>query len=271
MNAAAGTATTIAAAVAMLGAGDLEETAIARHVTPLFSNVLAHNRHRIYLANHSLGRPLDASAADVAEAMTLWQILVGDAWTPWAAEMQAYRERWALLLNVPRADSIVPKTSAGQGLRAILNTYATPPRVIATRGEFDSIDVILRQYAHRGRIDLDIVEASDAGWFDVDDLRHALRRGADLLVVSHVIFNTGQIFPELAGIVADAHRAGARVLLDVYHSVGVLPMDLTALDVDFAIGGAYKYLRGGPGACYLYVHPRHLDGGLQTLDVGWFA
>ncbi|MGE5600678.1 MAG: aminotransferase class V-fold PLP-dependent enzyme, partial [Pseudomonadota bacterium] len=62
-----------------------------------------------------------------------------------------------------------------------------------------------------------------------------------------------------------------RVLLDVYHSLGAMPVDVTALDVDFAVGGSYKYLRGGPGACFLYLHPRHLDGRLRTLDIGWFA
>ncbi|MGQ0653559.1 MAG: aminotransferase class V-fold PLP-dependent enzyme, partial [Betaproteobacteria bacterium] len=35
------------------------------------------------------------------------------------------------------------------------------------------------------------------------------------------------------------------------------------------VGGSYKYLRGGPGACWLYVHPRH--HGRITLDTGWFA
>ena len=50
-----------------------------------------------------------------------------------------------------------------------------------------------------------------------------------------------------------------------------MPVDLAALDVDFAVGGSYKYLRGGPGACFLYVAPRHLDAGIGTLDIGWFA
>jgi kynureninase len=86
-----------------------------------------------------------------------------------------------------------------------------------------------------------------------------------------VLFNTGQVIPGLPALVTAAHEQGARVLLDVYHSLGVLPVDLAALDVDFAVGGSYKYLRGGPGACYLYLHPRHLDGSLVTLDVGWFA
>jgi len=61
------------------------------------------------------------------------------------------------------------------------------------------------------------------------------------------------------------------VLLDVYHALGVLPLDVADLDIDFAVGGSYKYLRGGTGACFLYIHPRHLDGGLRTLDTGWFA
>ena len=61
------------------------------------------------------------------------------------------------------------------------------------------------------------------------------------------------------------------MLLDVYHSLGVLPVDVRRLDVDFAVGGSYKYLRGGPGACFLYLAPRHLDGRLRTLDIGWFA
>ena len=59
------------------------------------------------------------------------------------------------------------------------------------------------------------------------------------------------------------------MLLDVYHHAGALPLDLAALDADFAVGGSYKYLRGGPGACWLCVHPRH--HGLRTLDTGWFA
>jgi kynureninase len=61
------------------------------------------------------------------------------------------------------------------------------------------------------------------------------------------------------------------LLLDVYHALGVFPVDVVALDVDFAVGGSYKYLRGGPGACFLYLDPRHLEGTLRTLDTGWFA
>jgi len=182
----------------------------------------------------------------------------------------AYRARLAALLHAPRADCVVPKTSAGQGLRAILNSYDRIPRVVATRGEFDSIDVILRQYALRGRIDLRFVEARADATFEAAELLAGIR-DADLVVVSQVLFNTGQVLPGLPALIAAAHASGARVLVDVYHSLGVMPVDIGALDADFAIGGSYKYLRGGPGAGFMYLHPRHLDGSFRTLDVGWFA
>ena len=261
----------IHAAVARLGNAPLDAPALREHVYPLFSRVMAESRGRIYLANHSLGRPLDAMEDDVRKGLAAWYARLGDAWDAWRDEMQAHRARIAQLLGVSRADSIVPKTSAGQGVRAVLNTWDAPMRVIATRGEFDSIDVILREYAQRGRIALELVAARDGGDFASEDLHDAIRRGADLIVLSPVLFQTGQRLPELSQLVRAARDAGALVMLDVYHALGVLPVDLSALDADFAVGGSYKYLRGGPGACFLYVHPRHLDRGLRTLDIGWFA
>ena len=49
------------------------------------------------------------------------------------------------------------------------------------------------------------------------------------------------------------------------------PWDVAAMRADFAVGGSYKYLRGGPGACFLYLSPEILASGLRPLDTGWFA
>ena len=261
----------IESAVAAVGSGPLTAKALAAHVAPLFSRTLAAAPGRIYLANHSLGRPLDATEDDVRDGLAAWYARLGDAWDDWEAAMASHRNRLARLLNAPSGDCVVPKTSAGQGLRAILNTYDGVPRVVATRGEFDSLDVILREYARRGRIALAFVDARRDGCFDTADIVEAIGVRVDLVVVSEVLFNTGQRLDDLDAIVSATHAAGGRVLLDVYHSLGALPVDILARDADFAVGGSYKYLRGGPGACFLYLHPRHLDGSLRTLDIGWFA
>jgi Selenocysteine lyase len=259
--------------VAALGDAPLTEAALAAHVAPLFSRAQVSGSGRVYLANHSLGRPLDAIEADVREGVAAWYADMGGAWEAWMAEMHAYRARLARLMRAPSGDCVVPKTSAGQGLRAILNAYEADerPRVVATRGEFDSLDVILREYARRGRIELTLVPSRNGDRFHTDDILEAIGAAVDLVVVSEVVFNTGQRIDRLDAIVERTQRAKGRVLLDVYHSLGALPVDVAALDVDFAVGGSYKYLRGGPGACFLHVHPRHLDGSLRTLDIGWFA
>jgi kynureninase len=263
----------IDAAVSALGAGPLTEKLLFVHIAPLFSRALTASAARIYLANHSLGRPLDQVEDDVREGLAAWYARMGGAWDAWMDELGQYRSRIARLLNAPRGDCVVPRTSAGQGLRAILNAFerSDVPRVVATRGEFDSLDVILREYARRQRIELRLVAARADGRFATDDVVTAIGNRADLVVVSEVVFNTGQRLDALDAIVDAAHRAGARILLDVYHSLGAMPVDVARYDVDFAVGGSYKYLRGGPGACFLYLHPRHLDGSLRTLDIGWFA
>src|SRR5664279_977137 len=190
-----------------LGPDPLTEEAIGRHVVPLFSRVRAAFSDQVYLANHSLGRPLDATDDDVREGLAGWYASMGGAWDAWSGEMSAYRGRIAQLLHASDGTCVVPKTSAGQGLRAILNTYDHVPRVVATRGEFDSLDVILREYARRGRIALAFVEPSPDGLFETTAIRDAIGARADLVVLSQVIFNTGQRLADLPETVAMAHAA----------------------------------------------------------------
>lgn len=247
----------------------LTEEDLVAHVHPLFSRVLA--RDEIYLANHSLGRPLDMTATDVQEALETWYRNLDGAWEDWLDEIQAFRTRTAALIGASRPDCIAPKTSAGQGLRTVLNASPMGMRVVTTRGEFDSIDFILKVYAQHGRIDLRVVEPDADGRFHVGALQDAMGDAPGLYVVSMVMFGSGQVVTGLDALAAHAHARGAKVLLDLYHAVGVLPLDVATLDADFAIGGSYKYLRGGTGACWLYLHPRHLDGSMVSLDTGWFA
>ncbi len=256
-------------AMSRLGEGPLQQDPIQEHIAPLFSRVLS--RNSIYLANHSLGRPLDAMADDVAEATAAWYSELGDAWDDWLEERQAFRARVARLIGAARADCVVPKTSAGQGLRTVLNALPGKPRVVSTRGEFDSIDVILKQYAALERIELRWVEPGAEGDFAIEPVLDAVNDGAELVVISQVMFMTGQIVRGLDTLAKACHQRGTRLLVDAYHAVGAIPMNVVRLGADFVIGGCYKYLRGGPGACFLYIAPEVMDAGLRPLDIGWFA
>ncbi|NYF88028.1 aminotransferase class V-fold PLP-dependent enzyme [Tunturiibacter empetritectus] len=257
-------------ALATIGSGALTEDLLRLHVFPLFSNTLA--APGIYLANHSLGRPLNQTEEDLRKGFQLWQTKLGDAWDPWLEEEHAHRTRLAQLIGATRPDCIVPKASAGQGLRTVLNALPGTPRVVSTTGEFDSIDVILKQYAAVGRINLQLVscEAPD-GAIDLSQLIQKVHDGADLVVISQVMFMTGRVVPNLDLLADQCHAAGARLLVDAYHAVGVFPVSVTDMKADFMIGGSYKYLRGGPGAAFLYLSPDALSSGLRPVDIGWFA
>ena len=256
-------------AIAALGPGPLTEDALRHHIFPLFSHTIA--RPGIYLANHSLGRPLNQTQDDVHECVELWQSHLEDAWQGWMAEHHAHRSRLAQLIGAPRPDCIIPKTSAGQGLRTVLNALPGTPRVLSTDCEFDSVDVILKQYAAASRIQLEISSIHTEGRLDLSRLVEKIRKGIDLVVVSQVLFATGELLPSLDALAALCHQHGARLLVDAYHAVGALPVDVSAMGADFMIGGSYKYLRGGPGACFLYLSPDALGCGLRPLDIGWFA
>jgi kynureninase len=260
-------------AVAALGAGALTEDALRRHIYPLFSRTLAGSG--IYLANHSLGRPLDQTEDDLREGFAHWQTRLHNAWDPWQEEEQQHRARIAQLIGAPRPDCIIPKGSAGQGLRTILNALpgrsADVPRVLSTTSEFDSVDIILKQYAALGRIHLESVSChAPDGTIDLAPL-FAAAPHAELVIVSQVLFSTGQVLPDLDRLAGACHQHGARLLVDAYHAIGVIPVNVTAMRADFVIGGSYKYLRGGPGAAFLYISPDALDSGLQPIDIGWFA
>jgi len=256
--------------ISAIGLGPLTEDALCLHIFPLFSNTLA--APGIYLANHSLGRPLNQTEDDLREGFHLWQNKLGDAWGAWIEEEQAHRWRLAQLIGASRFDCIIPKTSAGQGLRTVLNALSGVPRVVSTTEEFDSIDVILKQYAAVNRISLQLVTCrAPDGSIDLSELTQKIYDGVDLVVISQVMFMTGQVVPDLGLLAEHCHEYGARLLVDAYHAVGVFPMDVAAMNADFMIGGSYKYLRGGPGAAFLYVSPDALSSGLKPIDIGWFA
>ena len=104
---------------------------------------------------------------------------------------------------------------------------------------------------------------------DEEEIVEAIDERTLLVPITHVIFKTGRI-QDVEPIIRRAHEVGAYVVLDAYQSLGTVPLDVTDLGVDFAVGGSVKWLCGGPGAGWLYVRPDLVER-LEPTLVGWQA
>ena len=102
------------------------------------------------------------------------------------------------------------------------------------------------------------------------DLAGALDRDVAVLMLTHVDFRSGAVH-DMREWTRAAHESGALVLFDLSHSAGVLPVELSACEVDLAVGCGYKYLSGGPGApAFAYVARRH-HAAFETPLAGWMG
>ena len=90
------------------------------------------------------------------------------------------------------------------------------------------------------------------------------------MLLSNVDYRTGRL-TDMARVTRLAHESGALVIWDLCHSAGVMPIELDAIEADFAVGCSYTYINGGPGApAYIYVAERHHDSARQPLS-GWWG
>jgi kynureninase len=150
-------------------------------------------------------------------------------------------------------------------LSAALLLQRGRPVVLSTRNNFPT-DLYMVQgmesFLGRDRCQLQL-----CGY---EEMESALNEQVAVLLLSHVDFRSGQIF-DMRRITEAAHAKGILVIWDLAHSAGVIPIELDACKVDFAVGCGYKYLNGGPGApAFLYVAQRHLADVCQPL-CGWMG
>lgn len=98
-------------------------------------------------------------------------------------------------------------------------------------------------------------------------IRHALRPNTRLVVLSHILWNTGQVLP-LKEIVEVCRDRSVQVLVDAAQSVGVLPLNLTELGADFYAFTGHKWWCGAAGVGGLYVRPEARET-LRPTFIGW--
>jgi kynureninase len=117
---------------------------------------------------------------------------------------------------------------------------------------------------------LDLIPSADGITIQPDAVEAAIKADTALVSLTHVAFKSAFMY-DMARVTDLAHNSGALMLWDLCHSVGAVPLDLNACNVDLAVGCTYKYLNGGPGSpAFLYVR-KDLQEQLMQPMWGWFA
>ncbi|NES68164.1 MAG: aminotransferase class V-fold PLP-dependent enzyme [Okeania sp. SIO2D1] len=104
----------------------------------------------------------------------------------------------------------------------------------------------------------------------VEVITNNLRSNTKLLVISHILWNTGQVLP-LHEIVKMCHNFSpfpVKVLVDAAQSVGVLPLKLAETEVDFYAFTGHKWWCGPGGLGGLYVSAEAREN-LSPTFIGW--
>ena len=219
-------------------------------------------RDTTYLINHSLAAMPAAAEERLLEYARMWKTRGIRSWGEGWWEMPlTIGDQVGRIIGAPPG-SVVMHQNVTIAEAIVLSCFRATPernRIVYEDANFPSV-----RYLYQAQPELEVVAVEDPGAI-VD----AIDERTLLVPISHVLFKTAEI-QDVEPIVRRAHQVGAYVVLDAYQSAGVVPLDVTALDVDFATGGSVKWLCGGPGAGWLYVRP-DLAARLQPTLVGWQA
>ena len=225
-----------------------------------------------YLVSHSLGAMPRAVPDRLAEYVDTWAELGVRAWANGWWEMPlAVGDEIAPLLGALRGEvAMTPNVSIGQAVVMSAIDYSPPrDRIVMTELDFPSVRYVYERLAPRLGATVVVVPSEDGISIDEERLLAEIDARTALVAISHVLFRSAYIM-DVASICRRAHEVGALVSLDAFHSVGVMPVDVKRIGVDFLTGGVLKWLCGGPGGCFLYASPE-TTARLTPALTGWQA
>jgi kynureninase len=229
---------------------------------------------QVYLNGNSLG------ALPLATMARLDRVIRAE----WGAALARSWDHWVDLPG--RAGDLVGELTGAAGGQVVVtdnttvNLYklacaaldARPGRrvIVTDADNFPSDRYVLEGIAAQRGAELRMLATDINEGLTADAVAAAVDDDTALVSLSHVAYRSGAL-ADMAAITEITHGAGALMLWDLCHSVGAVPIELDACDVDLAVGCTYKYLNSGPGApAFCYVTARLRDV-LRHPIWGWFS
>jgi len=225
-----------------------------------------------YLINNSLGAMPRAVYDNLHAYADMWATRGIRAWNEgwWDMNVAIGNQIGAIINAPPDTISMHQNVSLAMGILLSAFDYDGPRnKIVIESGIFPSVYYVLQGMLPASTALHMVPSADDGITVPVERIIDTIDERTLLVLISHVLFRSAYIL-DVAAIIEKAHAVGAQVILDGYHAVGIVPVDVQALNVDFYLGGVLKWMCGGPGGVFLYARPDHL----KTLEpglTGWMA
>jgi len=222
----------------------------------------------VYLNSNSTGvvpRGAEAVLARYWETLRNWR---DDAWLGWHEGLDHYVATLERFIGAAPG-SVITDANVSTLLSRVASCFAYRPprnRIVITDREFPTIPFVWNAQRRLGAI-VDMV-GTGGPEIDQDELERRIDERTLLVCVPHASYSSGATL-DLPRLIRHAHAMGALVIVDAFQSVGVMPLDVAGLGVDFVLGGSHKWLCG-VGTAFLYVRPDQLPG-LEPAATGWQA
>ncbi len=186
------------------------------------------------------------------------------------AEKMALRAAIASELNVAKSTvTITEDVTVGCNIAMWGLDWQAGDHMLLSDCEHPGVVAIAQEISHR--FGVEVTTFPLMATLNVGDpvalIREYLRPKTRLVVISHVLWNTGQLL-YLDKITEICHRNQSLLLVDAAQSVGMLPLNLQASGVDFYAFTGHKWLCGPEGVGGLYVKEEVRDS-LRPTFIGW--
>ncbi len=229
---------------------------------------------KTYLAYAAVAPPSHAVRAAVTGALDLIGSSGPAAFAAFSEQRERLRSSVARLLGT-QAENIafVSGTTRGLADLALSLRWRAGETVVLFAGEFPANVTPWQRAASSFELNVRFISLARA-LHEMDavmaELEQVLRAGGVRLVaVSAVQFQTGLRMP-LDRIGELCRRYGAELAVDAIQGCGVVPLDVTTLDLDYLVCGAHKWLTGIEGAGFLYARPDRARA-LEPRTAGWLS
>ena len=186
----------------------------------------------------------------------------------WFDDVEVLRSRAAQLLNATPDDvALVPSSS--YGLAAVARNLRAKPgdRVLVLDDEFASNHFTWERFARRTGAEL-FVLTRETGQSWTEAIVNAVDERTVVLSVPNVHWTNGALV-DIERVAAAAHDVAAGLIIDASQSLGVMPLDVTALRPLAVVSVGYKWLLGPLSLAYLYLDPSLQNG--EPLEENWIA